>query len=232
MNQIKMKQWLKERDITCEESFADALYRLAVEHKRKHNCTLDEIWKELGISRQNVYYWRKHSNSMMTQVIKKHCVIEHTAELFGLTALETEQLANKAGLARLTEYFQDENNELFSKIFNEKLATWKGKQRILYEHVGMHKATFYRIKQGENLRKEVILALFITMDLSLSEIQQCLRAAGYCLSFSLPVDLLICYLLDHDLKEMSGFERLHIINDLLYELDQPLLETIQVKELP
>jgi hypothetical protein len=67
------------------------------------------------------------------------------------------------------------------------------------------------------------------MGLAVSEIQLCLQSAGYFLSSSLPTDLLISYLLEHDLKEMSGFERLYAINNLLYELEQPLLE-VRIRE--
>jgi len=220
VNQVKINQWLKERQIDCDESFADALHCLAMAHKRKCNKNLNDIWQELGIHKRNISYWRYHPNSTMTRSIRRQLIIERAVALFSLTEIEAEVLANKAGLTRIGQ-------APFSTVFSEKLRTWGGKHGNLYDHVGIDKRTFYKVKSGKHLRKEVLLALLIAMGLSIADIKQCLAAAGYVLSTSLPTDLLIFHLLEHELKDKSGFERLYVINDHLYEMEQPLLESIK-----
>lgn len=219
----KIKKWLKERQILCEENFGEALHDLVVAHSKDSGKTLLSIWKELEITKQNVNYWMYHQRGTTDQLNIKRKVINNARNLFKLSESETRKLANKAGLEILREDFSFAVNNDFVVIFSEKLNKWNGNQKMLYEAVGIHKSMFYRIKSGKNLRKETLLSIFLVMNLTLDEIRICLEAAGYTLSTSLPIDLLICHLLQHDLKEFVGIRRLYEINYLLYELEQPFL---------
>ena len=230
MNQMKIKQWLNERQLVCEKNFGEALYKLAVEYSDDTGSTMSKIWKELGISKQNINFWLYHHKSAASQLNIKRDAIKSAQKLFSLSKAETRELANKAGLGMLRGDFDVKNNKSFSVLFSEKLKQWGGKQRDLYESAGIHKRTFYSIKSGTKLRKESLLALLIVMDLNLSEIQNCLESAGYVLSPSCPSDLLISYLLENDLKEAIGVNKLNAINNLLYDLDEPLLQVRTARE--
>lgn len=68
MNNAKVMRWLNERGIKLEESFADALKKLAMKYKTERNCgTLDEVYRLLGASKQNIYYWTVNPCSIQTK---------------------------------------------------------------------------------------------------------------------------------------------------------------------
>lgn len=93
-----ISEWLKQRDIRLAPGFAETLHQYAKEYKNINNVTLNEVYFQLGCSKQNVSYWEIHCDS--TQSGKSILRIANNAkELFGLTDDETEKLANSAGLS-------------------------------------------------------------------------------------------------------------------------------------
>lgn len=68
MNNAKVANWLKKRNIELEENFADALRRMAQEYKVQHKLrTLDEVYSLIGVTKQNIYYWGKNPCGIQTK---------------------------------------------------------------------------------------------------------------------------------------------------------------------
>ena len=224
-NQVKINQWLKERNLVCEENLGETLYNLVLEYSEKNQVTLESVWKKLGVTKQNINFWRYHDQSSMTQLQLKRNVIENAKGLFNLEEKKVLNLAESAGLTRFVNGTTVAHNTGFSEHFVKRLTEWSGRQKSLYEKAGIDKKMFYRIKSGKNLRKETLLALFLVLELSLDEIQYYLGLAGYTLSYSFPMDIVVLHLMETSSKGIRGDEFLYKINDLLYELGLPLLQS-------
>lgn len=223
-NQVKVNQWLKERNLVCEENFGEALYNLALEYSEKNQVTLELVWKKLGVTKQNINYWRYHDQSSTTQLAGKRLVILNAETVFRLDISQKEKLAARTGLSVLDGVAKKPNIK-FSQILTQKLIDWGGKQSHLYQKLGIDKTTFYRIKAGNFLRKDTLITLFILINLTSIEINECLEIAGYTLSQSMPREIIISYFLEQDLENVSSEKRLERINSLLYDLGLPILQT-------
>jgi len=219
MSQKKIKEWLKERHLVCEENFGEAMYKLALDHSEKTGLTLSEIWRELGVSKQCISHWKNDLPPTMKTNYARYYANEKAGKLFSLTKREKENLTTKVGINKNID-----ESEIFIERFKELLNLWNGSQQELYENAGIGKRTFYNIKSGKKLRKDTLLALFIVMGLSESEVKEGLKLAGFYLSNSSPRDLVISHSLENDLKNVKGAMRLEAVNTTLYELNQPLLE--------
>lgn len=224
-NQVKINQWLKERNLVCEENFGESLYNLALEYSEKNQVTLESVWKELGVTKQNINYWRYHDQSLTTQLMSKRMAILNAESLFQLSISQRDDLATRAGLSVLDSADTKKSNIKFSHLFAEKLISWNDKPSRLYQSLGIDKTTFYRIKSGVSLRKDTLIILFILMDFTSDEIKEYLKIAGYTLSQSIPREIIISWLLEKDLKSTIGEKCLEQINHLLYDLELPLLQT-------
>ncbi len=82
---------------------------------------------------------------------------------------------------------------------------------------------YRRIKSDYHPTKTSLIALAISLDLKLEEIYSLLQKAGYILSESIAYDMTIKWLLENTSNNMQN--RLFYINDILYELELPLLMT-------
>ena len=70
MNNGKIRDWLKQHALVLEEWFCDSLRSIAEEYKTRYGYgTLNEVYRLLGISRQQVTYWK--ANPCSTQTKKK-----------------------------------------------------------------------------------------------------------------------------------------------------------------
>ena len=99
MDYEKTRQWLDVHGVILEESFYTALNNLAKDYKRTNDLRLlEEVYQKLGVNKQAVSWWKNHPCSTQTRQSKIQ-LIASCAELFHLTAEETELLANKAGLS-------------------------------------------------------------------------------------------------------------------------------------
>ena len=218
MNNQKVNQWLKERNLICEESFGEALYRLGMTYKRDNGITLTEVWERLGTNRKRVSDWVNHPTNSMMRTATIINVIEAAAKLFGEE--EANTLSYKAGFTRK---LNEKSNVEFKKFLDDKLSLITSTKAELYEQAGIDERAFYRIKTGKHLRKELLLPILITMNLTLEEIAEGLNLAGYCLSSSIPTDLLVTHFIKNRQKYMPHIVLINEINDTLESLDMPLL---------
>lgn len=68
MNSVKTIKWLKKRNIVLEKSFVTVLREYAEAYKIKQGIRhLDEVYRLLGTSRQNVAFWEKNPCSVHTK---------------------------------------------------------------------------------------------------------------------------------------------------------------------
>lgn len=64
-------EWLKQRNVTLTESFTDALTRMAKEYKEENGLkTLNEIYREIGVSKECLHYWGKNPYGVQTKKIQ------------------------------------------------------------------------------------------------------------------------------------------------------------------
>lgn len=84
---------------------------------------------------------------------------------------------------------------------------------------------FRYLKNGRYLKKEPLLSLAITMNLNLDDIQSFIKKAGFVLSKSIPNDVIIMWLLEHDERNNNSLNYVSYINEVLYDLELPLLMT-------
>lgn len=80
---------------------------------------------------------------------------------------------------------------------------------------------YRRIRYDYSPTKNSLLALAISLELQTDEIYLLLQKAGYVLSESIAFDMVIKYLLENPQTAKNVF----YINDILYELNLPLLMT-------
>lgn len=180
---------------------------IAEEYKTRYGYgTLNEVYRLLGISRQQVTYWK--ANPCSTQTKKRYFTVLKAAEL----------LANKAGLSLQGE--QEENTGV-QKLFKQ----YTDKQKKLFTEANVTERMLYYIKADRKPSKESLLALVISMGMETEEIQQVLRTAGYVLSKSLPTDMIVLYFLEHQSEWNKNISLVWQINEVLDELELPLLGT-------
>lgn len=87
---------------------------------------------------------------------------------------------------------------------------------------------FYCFLKNKIPAKNSLLAICITLDMSLEEIEKVLFKAGYVLSNSIILDVIIKKLLKDEKIKLKG-DRLIYINNILFELKLPLLMTREKK---
>ena len=78
--------------------FCDSLRKIVEEYKEQYGYkTMSEVYRLMGISRQQIAYWA--ANPYSTQTKKRYLTVLKAAEIFCLSDEEAEHLANKAGLS-------------------------------------------------------------------------------------------------------------------------------------
>lgn len=216
MNRIKTEKWLKERNIVLEEEFTFTLRKYAENYKKEQGIRrLEDVYRLFGMSRQNLAFWE--STPCNTHAKKLKCqVVRNVAELFQLTEQEAEILANRAGL---TLYSDGRFAELLQTILKEQAV----KKSFCYQKANVSERMYQYIAKGRTPTKETALALSLSLNLGLEKIEILLKAAGYVLSKSLPNDMVIFYLISH--KKECGNSLIFYVNEVLHELEMPLLMT-------
>ncbi|MDD4113306.1 MAG: hypothetical protein PHC56_09805 [Herbinix sp.] len=125
MENTKAQLWLKERQISLNESFHSTLMKLAYKYISTHpGMTLSKVYCSLGISKQSLYWWETRSHSVQTKKNYKRKLIIRAAELFELNNTQTERLANQAGLSL-------EMSTDFSADFRKVVSSFSGSIRCL-----------------------------------------------------------------------------------------------------
>lgn len=209
----------------------------------------------MGTRHQYISRWRIDPASLLTKRYQKYRTIILAQDLFGLSDAEMETFANKAGLSlsHLVKPKTDVNVEfsteifsydeltkptplpvrdtetaqyaVFVKHFNAEIEAYPGKLKDLYEAAFVSERMLRYIRAGVNIKKEPILAILITMGKNLDCIQECLRMAGLMLSKSLPVDMIVMWMLENEPFINRRTSPVLIINETLESLGLPLLMT-------
>lgn len=166
----------------------------------------------MGCSRQNLSYWENHSYSTQhrNSIYK---VVRNAGAVFQMLPAEMEELANRAGLS-----MAERNNGLA-----EIRKGYTGMLKALYENAQISERMFRYYKTKEPT-KQALLAITVSRNMSLGEINAILRKYGYCLSKSLAADMVVRWYLEkeHGLYNVS---LLSDINETLYDMGLPLLMT-------
>jgi len=114
----------------------------------------------LEIKHQYMAKWRTNP-STLTKGNLKYKTILRAADLFGLSDLEAEELANKAGLSIThlndLEIAEAPQNEIFVRYFNDIISTYKGKLKDLYDTAMVSERMFRYLRNGEHIKKEPLL---------------------------------------------------------------------------
>lgn len=116
---------------------------------------------------------------------------------------------------------EQEENTGVQKLFKQ----YTDKQKKLFIEANVTERMLYYIKADRKPSKESLLALVISMGMETEEIQQVLRTAGYVLSKSLPTDMIVLYFLEHPSEWNKNISLVWQINEVLDELELPLLGT-------
>lgn len=148
---------------------------------------------------------------------KRYLTVLKAAEIFCLSDEEAEHLANKAGLS-----LQQGGRRL---EMQKVLEQYNGRQNQLFAASNITERMLYYIKANRNPSKESLTALVISLGMETEEIQQILKTAGYVLSKSLPMDMVVLYFLEHRSEMDREMSLVWQINEVLEELELPLLGT-------
>lgn len=214
VNYKYINDWLKEKNLKLQVCFAEYLRDIAYDHK-SGSTNLCDIYKMLGCSKQNVSYWKTYSFSTQSQksILK---VIKNAAELFDLTEEQTEKLANAAGL---TLHTSDENLYHFISL------NYIGKKKTLYDNALISERMFRYYKKMAPT-KQALLAIAISLNTNMEDMNKLLRGYGYCLSDSVVADLVVMWFMENK-DNKAGALLLGEINEMLDNMGLPLLMTRQ-----
>lgn len=166
-----------------------------------------------------IFHIGKNTLTVHRQKIFKYKVINNAALLFCLGEKEREKLANKAGLS--FAYGQPMDfQENFHSYFNSLIDSHEIFKSSLAETIS--ERMFEYFCNGMIPSKESTLTLGISLGLNLENIQLLLGQAGYCLSRSLPADMIAWWFIKY---QNHNHKKLFSINEVLYNCDLPLLMT-------
>lgn len=222
MNWSRINRWLEQHGLELEESFYEAYKDLAGKYKAEHGYSLlSDVYALTGITKQQLSYWAAHPCSTQTKDLFRYRTILNAGRVFGLNAVETELLANKAGLS-VCRFLQTALQEGETPALPKPLPVRHG--RLLAESNVTERMLQY-IRNGMRPTKETLLAISISLGYSLEEIQEALKIYGYFLSPSLPNDTVVLYVLDHGNGPDGGPVSVWQINSILEDLELPLLGT-------
>jgi|GEM_PF-554656 len=226
VSQTAISKWMREKGIVLEENFVFALER-HIDHYKKSGVSASSIYSMLEIKHQYMAKWRTNP-STLTKGNLKYKTILRAANLFGLSEIETEELANKAGLSIThlndLETAEVQKNEIFARHFNDIISTHNGKLKDLYDTAMVSERMFRYLRNGKHIKKEPLLAILLTLTQQIGTIQDCLKTAGFVLSKSLPNDTVIMWTIENE-PNYSETSFAYHINTTLDQLGLPLLMT-------
>ena len=134
--------------------------------------------------------------------------------IFNLSDNEVEKLVNKAG-------FTLKRSDNYYTYLNKLIHLSSKKNKSIYYEALISERMYRFIKSGYIPTKPSILAIAVALGLKADEIYLLLQKAGYVLSESIGFDMVVKYLIENPQIPNNVL----YINDILYELDLPLLMT-------
>ena len=173
------------------------------------------VYEQIGCTKTDISRWRYNPCSTHAASQKaKYIVIRKAAKVFEMTEEEEEALANKAGLSMVSE----------DRKLKEIVQGYHGKRCDLLAAAGVSERMFQYYLRGKTPAKQALLSILIVLDLPCKKIDNVLRTYGYCLSRSLPNDVVVLWFLEHR-KEERAASLLISINMVLDTMELPLLMT-------
>lgn len=88
-----------------------------------------------------------------------------------------------------------------------------------YNKAQINRSHFWKMKNDPNyhIRKNAVISLILALELDMDQANELLMKAGYALSNSSKMDLIIKYCIDHKIYDLID------VNQILFEFDQELL---------
>ena len=117
------------------------------------------------------------------------------------------------------ESLLDETDAGFSETLLQFIARSGKTNSEVYTRANIDRKLFSKIKNNPNYtpKKSTVLAFAIALELSLDDTQLLLERAGYTLTHASKFDIVVEYFIVHEIYD------LFLINEALYEFDQPLI---------
>lgn len=132
----------------------------------------------------------------------------------------TKTMSQSIPINRNIDDLVNQLEETFSERLLRMIDERGLKDSEVYNKAQVDRRHFSKIRKDVNYtpNKKTVLAFSIALELSLDETKDLLRCAGYALSRSSKMDIIVTYFLQNKIYDM--FE----INDVLYEYGQPIFE--------
>ncbi len=132
----------------------------------------------------------------------------------------TAGMSSTISINRNIEDLMSQMEETFSQRLLRMIDERNLKDSEVYIKANVDRRHFSKIRKDVNYtpNKKTVLAFTIALQLSLDEAKDLLASAGYALSRSSKMDIIVAYFLQNKIYDM--FE----INDVLYAYDQPIFE--------
>lgn len=118
----------------------------------------------------------------------------------------------------LSKFFEKNKGETFSEMMIRLVEESGEKASAIYNRAQIDRQLFSRIKKNKNYQpsKDTVVSLAFALKLNRDKVDEFLAAAGYSLNKSMR-DLIITFFIENKLFDTA------ILNDCLYEHNQPLL---------
>lgn len=132
----------------------------------------------------------------------------------------TKTMSQSIPINRNIDDLVNQLEETFSERLLRMIDERGLKDSEVYNKAQVDRRHFSKIRKDVNYtpNKKTVLAFSIALELSLDETKDLLNCAGYALSRSSKMDIIVTYFLQNKIYDM--FE----INDVLYEYGQPIFE--------
>ena len=132
----------------------------------------------------------------------------------------TNGMSSTMSTNRNIEDLMEQIGETFSQRLLRLIDERNLKDSEVYTKAYVDRRHFSKIRKDVNYtpNKKTVLAFTIALQLSLDEAKDLLGSAGYALSRSSKMDIIVAYFLQNKIYDM--FE----INDVLYAYEQPIFE--------